>query len=29
MIEYERIDVSKGIYFNKTIESKQCMICHE
>ena len=28
MIQYERIDKSEGIDFNKTIGSKECMICH-
>ena len=28
MIQYERIDISEGIDFNKTISSKECMICH-
>ena len=28
MIQYERIDNSKGIDFNKTNSSKECMICH-
>ena len=28
MIQYERIDNSEGIDFNKTIGSKECMICH-
>ena len=28
MLEYERIDVSEGIDFNKSNKSKQCDICH-
>ena len=28
MIQYERIYISEGIDFNKTISSKECMICH-
>ena len=28
MIQYEGIDISEGIDFNKTISSKVCMICH-
>ena len=28
MIQYERIDNSEGIDYNKTIGSKECMICH-
>ena len=28
MLEYDRIDVSKGIDVNKTILSKECDICH-
>ena len=28
MIYYDRINVSKGIDFNMTIESKECDICH-
>ena len=28
MISYERIDKSEGIDFNRTEESKECMICH-
>ena len=28
MIEYERIDISEGIDFNKTNLSKECDICH-
>ena len=28
MIQYERIDKSEGIDFNKTTSSKECMICH-
>ena len=27
-IEYERIDISKGIDVNKTNKSKECDICH-
>ena len=28
MLEYDRIDVSKGTNVNKTILSKECDICH-
>ena len=28
MLEYDRIYISKGIYFNKTNASKECDICH-
>ena len=28
MLEYDRIDVSEGIYINKTNPSKECGICH-
>ena len=28
MLEYERIDISEGIDFNKTSLSKECDICH-
>ena len=28
MLEYERIDISEGIDFNKTNASKECCICH-
>ena len=28
MIQYKRIDISKGIDFSKTNESVECMICH-
>ena len=28
MIQYERIDISEGIDFNKTSKSVECMICH-
>ena len=28
MLEYDRIDVSKGTDVNKTILSKECDICH-
>ena len=28
MLQYERIDVSKGIDINKTSLSKECMLCH-
>ena len=28
MIEYDRIDISKGINKNKTSASKECDICH-
>ena len=27
MLEYDRIDISKGIDFNKTNASKECVIC--
>ena len=28
MVQYERIDVFKGIDLNKSEKSKKCMICH-
>ena len=28
MLQYKKIDVSEGIYINKTTASKQCMLCH-
>ena len=28
MLEYDRIDISKGIDMNKTSSSKECDICH-
>ena len=28
MIYYDRIDVSGGIYVNKTSSSKECDVCH-
>ena len=28
MLQYERIDVSKGIEINKTSLSKECALCH-
>ena len=28
MLEYERIDISEGIYVNKTNLPKECDICH-
>ena len=28
MLEYDRIDISEGIYINKTNASKECHICH-
>ena len=28
MLQYERIDISEGIDFNKTNMSVECMICH-
>ena len=28
MLQYERIDLSEGIYFDKSDKSKECMICH-
>ena len=28
MLEYDRIDISKGIDINKTNKSKECMLCH-
>ena len=27
MLQYERFDVSEGIYINKSNKSKECMIC--
>ena len=29
MLEYDRIDISEGIDFNKTNKSKDCMLCHD
>ena len=28
MLDYDRIDISKGMYVNKTNASKECDICH-
>ena len=28
MLQYEKIDVSEGIYINKSNKSKECIICH-
>ena len=28
MLEYDRIDISEGIDVDKTIKSKECMLCH-
>ena len=28
MLKYDRIDISEGIDFNKTNESKDCKFCH-
>ena len=28
LLQYERIDISKGINFDKTNKSVECMICH-
>ena len=28
MLQYERIDISEGIDFEKTNKSVECMICH-
>ena len=28
MLEYDRIDISEGIYINNTNKSKECMLCH-
>ena len=28
MVQYERIDISEGIDFDKTNKSVECMICH-
>ena len=28
MLEYDRIDISKGIDVNKTNKSKECILCH-
>ena len=28
MLQYERIDISEGIYFDKSNKSVECMICH-
>ena len=27
-LQYERIDISEGIYIHKTNASKECMLCH-
>ena len=29
MLDYDKIDVSEGIDFNKTSSSKECGICHD
>ena len=28
MLKYDKIDITKGIYLNKTNKSKECMFCH-
>ena len=28
MLQYQKIDVSEGIYVNKTSASKECELCH-
>ena len=28
MLQYEKIDISEGIDFDKSGKSKECMICH-
>ena len=28
MLQYERIDISEGIDFDKSDKSKDCVICH-
>ena len=28
MLEYDRIDISEGIYIDKMNKSKKCMLCH-
>ena len=28
MLEYDRIDISEGIYIDRTSASKECSICH-
>ena len=28
MLHFDRIDISEGIYVNKTSASKECNICH-
>ena len=28
MLEYDRIDISEGIDVDKTIKSKECILCH-
>ena len=28
MLEYDRIDISEGIYINKTNAFRECDICH-
>ena len=28
MLEYDRIEISEGIYNNKTNVSKECDVCH-
>ena len=29
MLEYERTDVSEGVYIDKTDDSRKCTICHQ
>ena len=28
MLEYDRIDITEGVYINETSTSKECDICH-
>ena len=28
MLEYDRIDISEGIYIDRTSASEECSICH-
>ena len=28
MLRYQKVNVSEGIFVNKTSESKECMLCH-
>ena len=28
MLDYDKIDISRGIDVNKTNKSKECMLCH-